>query len=107
MINKPHVFWSGGIQAKNAAEAFARANGGQTLEMTMYGNFLDKITNRATYPYLKPLWNRASMNFARGAEGTVNVFQSGRGVRIESIWHQVEYPELMQQGNIIYYHIIP
>lgn len=74
--------------------------------MTLQGKLLDRATNKFTYPLLKPLWNRASLNFARGARGGVNVFQSGvRGVRINSVWAEIEYPELMEQGNYINYHL--
>lgn len=103
----PRVFWSGGSTAKDAAEAFARQTGGQTLEMTRFGRFLDTITTRQTYPYLKPLWNHASRSFATGAEGPINVFHSSRGVRLESVWRTVEYPKLMEASNPIIYHVTP
>ena len=101
------VFWSGGTTAREGAEAFARGTGGQTLEMTRTGRFLDAITTKKTYPYLKPAWNKASRNFARGADGAVDVFQSSRGVRLESVWKTVEYPELIKAANPINYHITP
>jgi len=44
------VFWSGGTTAREGAEAFARQTGGQTLEMTRTGRFLDAITTKKTYP---------------------------------------------------------
>lgn len=103
----PRVFWSGSREAKIAAEAFARQSGGTTLEMTLRGKVLDKITTKQTYPFLKPLWDRASANFAKGANGTVDVFQSSKGVRLESVWAKKEYPRLFQQGNPINYHITP
>lgn len=75
-----------------------------TLEMTLIGSLLDAITTKATYPFLRLLWNKASFDFAASAEGAVNVFQStSRGVRLESVWRQVEYPQLMKQGNQIIY----
>lgn len=101
------VFWSGGTTAREGAEAFARQTGGQTLEMTRTGRFLDAITTQKTYPYLKPAWNKASQNFARGADGAVDVFQSSQGVRLESVWKTVEYPELMKAGNAINFHVTP
>lgn len=101
------VFWSGGTQARGAADAFARANGGTTLEMTFTGRALDFITTDATYPYLKPAWNAASKNFARGASGGVDVFHAGSGVRLESVWRTVEYPQLINQGNVINYNVVP
>ena len=102
------VFWSGGSQTRAAAEAYAKTTGGQTLEMTTVGKILDAITTDKTYPYLKPLWNKASQNFAQGANGAVDVFQSSsRGVRLDSVWRNYEYPQLINQGNTISYHIIP
>ena len=101
------VFWSGGTTAREGAEAFARQTGGQTLEMTKTGKFLDTITTKRTYPYLKPAWNKASHNFARGADGAIDVFQSSKGVRLESVWKTVEYPELIKAGNAINFHVTP
>jgi hypothetical protein len=104
----PKVFWSGGTQARKAAEAYATATGGQTLEMTFTGAVLDAITTKQTYPWLKPLWDKASLDFARSAQGPVDVFQSAsRGVRVDSVWSQVEYPQLKLQGNHINYHLAP
>jgi len=104
----PRVFWSGGSATREAAEVFAKANGGVTLEMTLPGKVLDKLTTKQTYPYLKPLWNSASINFAKGAGESADVFQSSsRGVRVESIWATQEYPQLMKQNTEINFHMIP
>lgn len=102
---KPNVFWSGSPEARMAAEGYALASGGQTLEMTLTGKALDKITTQTTYPYVKPLWDAASRNFARGATGTAEVFQSSQGVRLQSVWRNVEYPQLMKQGTPINYNV--
>lgn len=76
--------------------------------MTLPGKILDKITTKQTYPLLKPLWDKASSNFAKGAGKSTDVFQSGsRGVRIESVWATKEYPQLINQGNQINFHIAP
>lgn len=78
------------------------------MEMTWTGKALDAVTTKATYPFLKPLWNSASRRFARGAGDATDVFQSSsRGVRLESVWRKVEYPELMKQGTDIKYHLAP
>lgn len=51
---------------------------------------------------------KLSSNFARGATGTVDVFQNANGVRISSIWAQTEYKLLIQNNrNIIYHTIFP
>jgi RHS repeat-associated protein len=102
------VFWSGGKQARGAAETFAKQSGGQTLEMTKTGKFLDAITTDKTYPYLRPFWDQASKRYAKGAGSSVEVFQSGsRGVRLESVWATKEYPQLIRQGTNINYNIAP
>lgn len=70
---------------------------------------LDALTTLRTCPWLRPLWDAASRNFARGAAGqSVDVFHStSRGVRIGSTWATQEYPILMQQGSPIIYHLAP
>jgi RHS repeat-associated protein len=98
------VFWSGGDEARLAAEAFAKANGATTLEMTAAGQRLQQITKGMDWADAKPLWEAASREFAEGATETVHVFQSGtRGVSLQSVWRNVEYPILQKNGiNIIY-----
>jgi hypothetical protein len=100
------VFWSGGSEARLAAEAFAKQSGGVTLEMTAAGQRLQGITKGMDWADAKPLWEAASADFARGASGSVNVFQNGtRGVSLDSVWRGVEYPILKQQGNGIIYNV--
>ena len=100
------VFWSGGAEARLAAESFAKANGATTLEMTEAGQRLQQITKGMDWADAKPLWEAASRDFAQGASGPVHVFQNGnRGVSLESIWRNVEYPILKQNGNGIIYNV--
>jgi RHS repeat-associated protein len=99
------LFWSG-QGSREAAEAFAKANGAKTLEMTATGKVLDKITTAGNFKYMKPLWNAASKRFAKGAKGDVDVFHSGKGVRVDSVWAKKEYPILKKQGNDINYHVV-
>lgn len=105
--NPSRVFWSGSTDAKRAAESFAKLNKAVTLEVTLTGRALQAMTNKYTYNALKPLWERASEKFARGAQGGVDVFQSAKGVRIESVWATKEYPIISQQGNLINFHVVP
>jgi len=100
------VFWSGGDAAKLEAQALAKSTGGTTLEMTLPGKMLDKLTTPKTYPYLKPVWNFASARFANGAAGPVKVVQPMSGVRLESVWRTREYPILFEKGNPLNYHIL-
>ncbi len=102
-----HVFWSGGRgEASYAAESFAASTGSKTLEMTWQGKALTKLTKATSFKVTKPLWQRASAAFARGAEGPVNVFQSASdGVRLESVWTKFEYPILNEKNEIIYHNV--
>ncbi len=79
------VFWSGGSQARVAAESFAKSNGLKTLEMTWQGKALTRLTNATSYKLTAPLWNRASASFARGATGPVNVFHNGVATFIRTL----------------------
>jgi RHS repeat-associated protein len=103
---KTRIFWSGSSEARAAAESFAKANGGKTLEMTLPGRILNKATTKRTYPFVNRLWDKASKNFAKGAKGSAEVFQSGKnGVRFDSVWRDFEYPELIKNGTSVKYHV--
>jgi hypothetical protein len=96
------VFWNGGDVARNAAAAHAAAKGGSTLEMTLGGKIMSFLTNKITWPVMKPLWYRASGYWARGAEGPVDfIYNTARPIRAESAWVTRELPVLQQQGNPI------
>jgi hypothetical protein len=85
------VFWSGGKVAQQAAEAWAKANNATTLEMTKAGQRLQEITKSSNWATQRPQWVALSQEFAAGAVGKVDVFQSAAGVRLQSIWATVEY----------------
>lgn len=108
--NTPRVFWSGGDAARDAAAAWAQANGATTLEMTQAGQQLAQTTKGLDWlTQARPMWVDASRNFAEGSAGDVHVFQSGTwGVSLQSIWRDTEYPTLMQNNNVnnIIYHVI-
>ncbi|MEY3499016.1 MAG: hemolysin precursor, partial [Bacteroidota bacterium] len=96
------VFWSGGQIAKTEAAAFAKAEGMITLEMTKSGSFMNSLS-----PYLprfvsSPIWDKLSLNFAKGASGEINVFQNAAGVSLKSTWRRIEYP-IVKNQNIIYH----
>ena len=100
----PRVFWSGGEAAKNAAEAWAKANGATTLEMTTKGQELIALTKDMEWAEARPLWVNASKEFAEGAKGEINVFHNANGVSLQSVWREVEYPLL--KDSIINYHVV-
>jgi peptidoglycan hydrolase-like protein with peptidoglycan-binding domain len=107
--NSNRVFWSGEDTAKNAAETFAKNNGATTLEMTQQGMELSAKTNNMPWSQAKPLWKEASLEFANGAKGEVNVFQiAEKGVKIESVWATTEYKALILNQNVskINYNVI-
>ncbi|HEV2693075.1 MAG TPA: RHS repeat-associated core domain-containing protein [Verrucomicrobiae bacterium] len=96
------VFWSGGEVARDAAAAWARANGATTLEMTQAGKQLTEATQGLDWiTQARPLWVNASAKFAQGATGDVHIFLDlAHGVSQESIWAETELPTLMQNNNV-------
>jgi RHS repeat-associated protein len=112
------AFWSG-----SGTNAAAQRAGFQTLGQTRAAQNLDKmIYKRALGDYYPPdpltgypgseafhLWGRLSAQYAKGARGTVHVFQNAsEGVSLNSIWRLYEYPALMNNPNVtkIIYHTI-
>jgi hypothetical protein len=91
------VFWSGGEIARQNAEAFARSTGRVTLEMTLPGKVLDTVGKVMPYNYLKPFWDAASSQFARGTSGAVNSFINPMAFNPGGTWAQTELPKLF--GN--------
>ena len=101
------VFWSGGYDAMNTAMSFAKANGMTTLEMTRAGQNLTKLTQDMPWEQVGPMWQRLSATYAKGASGSVHVFQNANtGVRLNSVWRTVEYPILNGKNNIIYHNVL-
>jgi len=106
---KGRVFWSGGGNeaVEAAAREFAIKNGMNTLEMTRAGKNLTKLTQGMSWAERGPMWKRLSTQFAKGANGTVHVFQNAGGINIESVWGTVEYQILKQNRVNVIYHIVP
>ena len=104
------VFWSGAgnESVELAARKFATENGFSTLEMTHAGENLTKLTKNMSYAEKLPYWERLSTHFAKGAEGTVHVFQNAENIGLKSVWGRIEYPILNLNSNVrIIYHLIP
>ena len=94
------VFWSGGDAAKTAAEEWAIANGGTTLEMTAQGQATEAATKGVDWlTVARPAWVNASRNFASMAAGEVHVFH-GSQIAVQSVWATVEYPTLMANPSV-------
>ena len=103
------VFWSGGGNeaVEAAARKFATSNGMTTLEMTNAGKNLTNLTQGMSWAEKGPMWQRLSTQFAKGAKGTVHVFQNAGGINVKSVWGTIEYPILKQNGVNIIYHTVP
>jgi RHS repeat-associated protein len=100
------VFWSGSDAARGAAENWAAANGGTTLEMSAGGQATEAATQGADWlTEARPAWVNASSNFANSASGEVQVFQ-GPLISTQSVWATTEYPALMANPNVtgVIYH---
>ncbi|MHB1597264.1 MAG: polymorphic toxin-type HINT domain-containing protein, partial [Streptosporangiaceae bacterium] len=88
------VFWSGIRGGDTAAATWAAKNGGTTLETTMAARGITLPAWDASNPAAVAAWRQASEAFARSASGNVTVLQE-TGVRVNSVWAQVEYPALI------------
>jgi RHS repeat-associated protein len=95
------VFWSGGKAAKNAAAGYARTHNARTLEMTIAGDFMNTVSPYLPRSLTKPIWNKLSSNFAKGAAGDINVFHNAAGVSMKSTWRTIEYP-ILKNSNLIF-----
>jgi hypothetical protein len=95
----PSVFWSGGAEAQQAAQDFAIANGGATLDMTAGGQAAEAAAQGMDYGTARPIFARASEEFARNATGEVHVFLRGTAAET-SIWEAVEKPALEANQSV-------
>ena len=103
------VFWSGGNVASDAANEWAVANGGQTLEMTSSGQWAEGITQDMPWDQARSIWESVSRTYAQNAEGEVHVFLNSSGINPQSIWLQTELPTLGLNDAVtnIIYHFVP
>jgi RHS repeat-associated protein len=92
------VFWSGGDDAFEAAVGFSRSTGGTTLEMTRAGKNLTNLTKDMPWEQARPLWERLSRVYAKGAKGPVYFFR-GSNYNPNGIWNTVEKP-ILRSRNI-------
>ena len=103
-----NVFWSGGIDAQNAARVFAKQNGDTILEMTPHGRVLEEWTKNLDWETeAKPLWQKTSKDFAGSTVGDAHVFiyePKYRGAN--SVWEQDELPVLKKKGITVFEHRI-
>lgn len=84
----------------NAATQFAQSTRGLTVGMTPAGRVLSQYTTSWTYGAMRPLWERASASFARGAptgQAAVAFFAKGAPYA-KSIFTRIESPILQELG---------
>ena len=60
----------------------------------------------AAWEIMKPLFDAASEQFARSANGTVHIFLNASGIRFESTFLTVEYWILREMGINMVFHFI-
>jgi filamentous hemagglutinin len=70
-----------------------------TLETTIAARGITLPAWDASNPDVVNAWRQASAAFARGAQGNVTVLQE-TGVRVNSVWAEVEYPALTANPNV-------
>ena len=103
------VFWSGGDEARRAAELWAKANNAVTLEMSEIGQRVNQMTQGMSWKEARSLWEAASEKFAQGASGEVHAFL-GSAVNYEhGMWATIEYPLLLVNDAVtaIIPHAVP
>lgn len=82
----------------SAATKFAEATpGATTLGMTRAGQNLQNLISSRNIPWseARPMWERLSRVYAKGAKGTVHFFGTESA---GSIWMDVEKPILITNG---------
>jgi len=93
--------------AKNAATAWAVANGAETLGMTAAGETATTAASLTTWAEQRPIWAAAARVFAQGAAGDVNVFLSPYATST-TIWVTEEYGTLLANPSVtnIWFHLV-
>ena len=101
------VFWSGGMEvAGSVAKDYAKLFGGKTLEMTLKGKYLTILTKIKGFKEVEPLWEKASAEFARAAEGEAHVFINPARLRTDGVWINIEKKILEENHVNIITHIV-
>jgi hypothetical protein len=106
---KVHAFWSG-RGAMDAAQSWARANGGVTLEMTGRGREALRLTENQEWEMARPIWIQQSRRYAKEASGEVHIFATKEALaREDSILNEVELPALRRNPKVtnIVVHTLP
>lgn len=92
---KNRDFWSGGPEAMKAARIHAEANNSITLEMTIEGQQLEKLTEIVGFDITEHIWKQLSKGYASGATGSVHITRA-EVLRPDNILENQEIPILLR-----------
>jgi hypothetical protein len=73
------------------------------LKTRLRRKYLEILTKVKGYEAVKPLWEKASAEFAQAAKGEVHVFLNSARVQATSVWKRIEKP-ILELKNIIVEH---
>lgn len=102
-LNGAMVFWTGmgaqsEVKARIGAEAYAKATGATTLEMTLTGKAMDLLQRSGVRKFSSETWDWASRRFAAGAKEATVFVGNGGAASPTSIWSRIEAPKLIESG---------
>ncbi len=105
-----YVFWSGdGMQ--EAAEAWAQANNGITINMTALGQEAEVVESMygEGSPEATAAWQSASEAFANAASGPIQVFSSQPLTNFGNVWYNTELPIIANNPQVtgMTLHLVP
>lgn len=92
------LFWTGGFEAQEEAQAIAKSEGRVTFEMTPGGEAINLLVEKLTLPQRHWAYWWGSTRFAGSASGDVHVI-IGR-YDTESFFFRVELPILLNNSAI-------
>ncbi len=108
------MLWPGGSEVMKKAAELASNIGYRTLEQTAAGRILTGTQNIATkilgsdkaYSILRPLWDKASLQFVKSADNVVHICLNSEGINDTSVFMRIEYEYLKETGASIVFHLV-
>jgi hypothetical protein len=97
------TYWFGGGEAQAEARIYAATTGGSTILNTPFGQVLTALDKMGVPSIVTgPLWRLASIDYAAGASGTVQVF-IGAAVPLESsMFFTTELQVLVSVAKVVF-----